>query len=260
SPVSAVVTRGSIRAFVERHRLVAFFTLAYLFSWYPWLIALARGTKTGPNPLGPFVAAMVVLGLAEGWPGVRALFSRMVRGRIGLCWYAVVFALPFVLCAIAFGLTNAFGFHSALPAATAWRELPDRFIFIFLFIALGEEPGWRGFALPELLKRYSPLVGSCILATLWSIWHLPLFGFEFAWTLVPAFVVSVFGGTLVQTWLFSHTRGSVLAQMLLHATVNTVTGGLMFPLFGGNALFVLWSIYAALWLITGAILICRTTR
>ena len=247
--------RGGIRGFIGRHRLTVFFTLAYLFSWYPWLIALARGKTTGPNPLGPFIAAIVVLGLSDGWRGIRALLARIVRGRIGLRWYAIVFGLPFVLCLIAVCLTNAFGFHSALPASNAWRELPDRFIFIFLFIALGEEPGWRGFALPELQRRFSPFKASLILAFFWGVWHAPLLGNEFAWNIVPAFLVSVVGATLVQTWIFNCTGGSVFAPMLVHATVNTLSGGLMLPLFHGNAVIVLWWSYAIVWLLAGVIAI-----
>ena len=59
----------------------------------------------------------------------------------------------------------------------------------------------------------------------------------------------------MQTWLFNHTRGSVLLQMLFHATVNTVGAGLIFPLFTGTALLVLWWTYAGLWLCTGVMLI-----
>ena len=255
APSSSIATHGSIRGFFARRRLTVFFTLAYLFSWYPWLIALARGKSTGPNPLGPLIAAIVVLAVSDGWRSVRALFARMVRGRIGLGWYGVVFGLPFALCLIAVGLTNAFGFHSALPASSAWRELPDRFIFIFLFIALGEEPGWRGFALPELQRRFSSFVASVILALFWAVWHAPLLGNEFAWNIVPAFLISVIGATFVQTLIFNRTRGSVFAPMLLHATVNTLSGGLMLPLFHGNAVIALWWTYASVWLIAGVIAI-----
>jgi len=255
APASSIATYGSIRGFVARRRLTVFFALAYLFSWYPWLIALARGKSTGPNPLGPFIAAIVVVAVSDGWRGVRALFARIVRARIGLRWYAIVFGLPCALCVIAVGLTHAFGFPGARPPSSAWRELPDRFIFIFLFIALGEEPGWRGFALPELQRRFSPSVASVILAFFWAIWHAPLLGNEFAWNIVPAFLVSVVGATFVQTWIFNRTRGSVFAPMLLHATVNTLSGGLMLPLFHGSAAIALWWTYASVWFIAGIIAI-----
>jgi membrane protease YdiL (CAAX protease family) len=145
----------------------------------------------------------------------------------------------------------AFGNVLALPDAAAWRELPDRFLFIFLFIGLGEEPGWRGFALPRLQKQCTPLIASLILAPIWALWHLPLMGNEFPAAVIPAFLISLLGGTLIQTWLFNRTKGSVFAQMLFHATVNTVGAGLVFPLFKGSTFVSFWYIYAALWLAAG---------
>lgn len=131
---------GRWRQAIARYRLITFFVLAFLFSWYPWIIALFRGRTSGPNPLGPLIAALLVAGIADGWPGVRELLGRIVRGRIGLRWYIVIFGLPVVMCASAIALMAASGRPVQLPSAAAWRELPERFLFIFLFVGLGEEP------------------------------------------------------------------------------------------------------------------------
>jgi membrane protease YdiL (CAAX protease family) len=242
---------GSWRATIARHQLIAFFVLAFLFSWYPWIIAMARGQTSGPNPLGPFIAALVVVGIANGWPGVRELLDRTVRARFGLRWYAVIFGLPVAMCAAAVAIVATFGYPIELPGAAAWRELPERFVFIFLFIGLGEEPGWRGFALPRLQKQHSPLIASLILAPIWALWHLPLMGNEFPPLIIPAFLISLLGGTLIQTWLFNRSKGSVFAQMLFHATVNTVGAGLVFPLMKGSPFVPFWYVYAFLWLAVG---------
>jgi CAAX protease family protein len=236
---------------IARHQLIAFFVLAFVFSWYPWIIAIVRGRTSGPNPLGPLIAALIVTALAEGHAGLRKLLGRLVRARIGLGWYAVIFGLPTMLCAAAVAIMAAFGNGTTLPTAAAWRELPDRFLFIFLFIGLGEEPGWRGFALPRLQKLHTPLIASLILAPVWALWHLPLMGNEFPLPVIPAFLICLFGGTLIQTWLFNRTKGSVFAQMLFHATVNTVGAGLVFPLFKGSTFVVFWYVYAMLWLVVG---------
>jgi membrane protease YdiL (CAAX protease family) len=137
------------------------------------------------------------------------------------------------------------------------REMPDRFLFILLFIGLGEEPG-RGFALPELQRKHSPLMASLILAPVWALWHLPLIGNEFPLPIVIPFLLSLYGGTFALTWVFNGTKGSVLLPMLFHATINTVGAGLMFPLFSGAALVALWWIYGFVWLCIGlgALLFC----
>ena len=244
-------SRAKWREAVARHQLVTFFVLAFVLSWYPWVIALAQGRSSGPNPLGPLLAALIVAGIAEGWPGVRELISRIVRVRFGLKWYAVVFGLPALLLAASVGILAAFGKVSALPGAANWREVPDRFLFILLFIGLGEEPGWRGFALPRLQKQWTPLGASLVLAPIWALWHLPLFGTEFPLPIIPAFLFSLFGATLFQTWLFNRTNGSVFAQMLFHATVNTVGAGLIFPLLKGPGFVLFWYVYSLLWLAVG---------
>jgi membrane protease YdiL (CAAX protease family) len=239
------------RGLVARHGLVFFFVLAFLFSWYPWIIALLRGTVSGPNPLGPLIAALIVTGLAEGRVGMRTLLGRLVRARIGFSSYAIIFGLPILLCAVAIAIMALFGQRIALPTAAALRELPERFIFILLFIGLGEEPGWRGFALPRLQRTHSALIASLILAPIWALWHLPLMGNEFPLAIIPAFLISLLGGTLIQTWLFNRSKGSVFGQMLFHATVNTVGAGLIFPLMKGPAFVPFWYLYASLWLAVG---------
>src|SRR4029077_8041655 len=244
-------------SWICRHRLIAFFCLAYLLSLYPWGIALLRGRISGPNPFGPFVAAIVVAALAGGKSELKTLFARLVRARVGWQYYAFIFGLPIVICLAAVAIVRpAFGLRPVLPAPDKFRELPERFIFIFLFIGLGEEPGWRGFALPQLQKKHSPLVASLILAPLWSLWPLPLMGNEFPWPIVPAFLLSLFGATFLLTWLFNRTNGSVLLPMLFHATVNTVGAGLIFPLFSGAVLLALWYIYGVIWFCAGLAAIC----
>jgi membrane protease YdiL (CAAX protease family) len=249
-----------VKAFLERHKLIAFFALAYLLSWYPWIIALARGRSSGPNPLGPLVAGIIMTALAFGRPGLREFFSRLVRWRVGVKWYAFVLLAPVALCLAAVGITLCFmpGSQVATLSTEKLRELPERFLFILLFIGLGEEPGWRGFALPELQRKHSPLKASLILAPLWAVWHLPLIGNEFQGPIIPAFLISVFGGTLMLTWLFNHTKGSVLLAMLFHATINTAGAGLIFPLFSGPTLVLLWYVQALLWLGFGLIALVRS--
>ena len=249
--VLPAIGAGKFREFVARNDLASFFVLAFLFSWYPWIIALVRGTASGPNPLGPLIAALIVTGLADGRSGMRNLLGRMVRARIGFSSYAIIFGLPILLCAAAMAIMAVFGQPIALPTAAAARELPERFIFILLFIGLGEEPGWRGFALPRLQKNNSPLVASLILAPIWALWHLPLMGNEFPVAIIPAFLISLLGGTLIQTWLFNRSKGSVFGQMLFHATVNTVGAGLVFPLMKGAGFVSFWYVYATLWLVVG---------
>jgi membrane protease YdiL (CAAX protease family) len=108
------------------------------------------------------------------------------------------------------------------------------FYALFLGGPLGEEPGWRGFALPRLQSVHGPLLGTLILGPLWALWHLPLFFTP--WNELTLFnvVVFVLASTclaIMYTWVFNNTKGSVLMAILIHATFNASVTGILAPLF-----------------------------
>jgi membrane protease YdiL (CAAX protease family) len=249
----------SLRSVVRNWQAPVFFALAFALSWYPWVLGVLGVPKaSGINPLGVFVAALIVAGVGGGWASVKALLSRVVRWRVGWGWLAAAIAIPVGILASACVLNFALG--AAMPTSTQWAQWPeilDRFLFAFLFVGIGEEPGWRGFALPALSRNRSPLAASLLLGAIWALWHVPLFGTEFAWSVVPAFLISVFAGSIVLAWLFNGSRQSVLLCMLMHATVNSVGAGYVFRLFNGADVQQLWWIYAAIWMFVAALISWR---
>jgi membrane protease YdiL (CAAX protease family) len=249
-----------MRSWTRDHPLTVFLLLAFPLSWYPWILALLRGTTTGPNPLGPFVAALIVTAMVSGRTGIRDLLGKLVLWRVRPRYYLVALGLPILISVLAAAFTVAAGDGTLKPAPISWSDLVESFLFILLFIGLGEEPGWRGFALPELQRRHSPAVATLILSAVWAVWHLPLIGSEFPMATVPPFLASLLGGAFLQTWLFNRTRGSLLLQMLCHAMVNTIGAGLAFRWFAGSDLLILrWST-AVLWLAAGAASVVLSSR
>jgi membrane protease YdiL (CAAX protease family) len=120
----------------------------------------------------------------------------------------------------------------------AWTDLIAGFLFpSFFLVALGEEPGFRGFALPRLLEGRSALSASLILGVLHAIWHIPVFIFGGDTPLIAVIVIS---GAVINTWLFNNTHGSVLLAMLLHASIDLMVG-IFNPWFtGADAERYLW--------------------
>jgi membrane protease YdiL (CAAX protease family) len=244
----------SVRRLFRDHPVATFLPLAFALSWYPWLIALAQGRSTGPNPLGPFVAALVVLGLGAGWPAVKDLLGRITRARVPARWYAFALGLPLLLVGASVAINTACGAPPPTAAQLAgWRGLPETFVFIFLFIALGEEPGWRGFLLPRLQRRFGPLRASLVLGAIWALWHLPLLGNEFALAHVVPFLLSVFAGSVVLARLYGGSGGSVLLPMLMHATINTISSSYAMNFVDGADKTRLWWIYAAAWAVAAGV-------
>jgi membrane protease YdiL (CAAX protease family) len=216
----------TITGFIQRHSLVTYFVLAYAFTWT--LVAL-NGVSMVFSLLalfGPALAAILVTWAIEGRAGVGTLLRRVVQWREGVVWYAAAVGIPFLVVMAAMAVHSyVTGTPFAIESGT-----PIGLMVILALLVVGEEIGWRGFALPHLQRRYNGLVSSLILGVLWAGWHLAngtIPGMQAYWTGFGAYLFYVVSLTFLFTWVFNHTRGSVLLAWILHAAVN-VSGSLFF--------------------------------
>lgn len=235
---------------IKRYARVFFFLLAYLFTWSNWLPQAlnSRGVTSIQIPgfltllagYGPALAAIIVASLAYGWQGLRELFGRLLRWRVGIQWYLVALFLPVLVSLLAISLNkwtggaspdfSAAGFPFGPADTPLWQKLLILFlIFTLGFDGLGEEIGWRGFALPKLLERYSALFSSLILGALWAIWHFPYAltkGTFLSEVPLHWFLISLLALSVIYTWIFNNTNGSLLLPLLFHAAGN-ITSNLL---------------------------------
>jgi membrane protease YdiL (CAAX protease family) len=231
--------------------LATFLILGFVLSWYPWALhALGRPGNGGPNPLGLLLAALIAGFVDSGWRGSKTILRSIVRVRAPLGVWAFALLLPFATLAVALAIGVLAGIAITLKPVP-WSDLVDKFIIMFLFVGLGEEPSWRGFLEPLLQRVETPLRATLFVAAVWAVWHLPLMGTEFAWPLVPAFLVSLAGAAFTQSYLYNASRGSSLLPMLAHAVINTVGAGYVFTLIAPASLGLFWAIYALIWLGAG---------
>jgi CAAX protease family protein len=231
--------RGGLLA---RYPLIFYFVIAYGFSWVVWVpLALSKdgaGLLSFRSPIGasasvvvasfvgPFLSAFIMTGITEGREGIDRLLRRCVLWRVGLGWYLfALIGIPLILALGVIALPGAMASFTGLASLAPPRPWLSLIIYVFFHGPLGEEPGWRGFALPRLQRLYGPLVGSLILGTLWPLWHLPYFWVP-AWNFPPTllnvglFVISSIPLTIVMTWVFNNTKGSVLMAILVHLTFD----------------------------------------
>jgi uncharacterized protein len=158
-----------------------------------------------------------------------------VLWRVGFRWYVFAFVgIPVIAVLSVVVIPGVLGSFQGLGALAPLSVLGVFVYVLFLGGALGEEPGWRGFALPRLQSLHGPLVGSLILGPLWALWHLPLF--LTPWNELTAFNVVVFVlattcFAIMYTWVFNNTKGSVLMAILIHASFNASVTGILAPLF-----------------------------
>lgn len=213
---------------LARHPVAAFFVLTLALSWALW-IPMALDLVSVPavpfivvGGFGPMAAAAIVTVLT-GW-SLRAWLAPVLRWRVRPRWYLVALGYPVASRAVETagyvlsGGTLSFSRYP-LRVATYLVNLP----FVALLGGGQEEFGWRGFALPRLQARYSGLVASLAIGVVWAAWHLPLFwvpGSSQAGLPLAPFLASVPAISVVFTWLYNRTGGSLLLAVLLHASVN----------------------------------------
>jgi membrane protease YdiL (CAAX protease family) len=214
------MTMNQITAIIKRYPLATFFVLAYAFAWSLVLLTRVSMVFGFLALFGPAAAALIVTACTDGRAGVGSLFRSLAIWRVELRWYVVALGLPAVLSLAAAGLSLVFG----APAAIHFSELSPLTAMLFILV-IGEELGWRAYALPRLQARYGGLGASLILGMLWAAWHLPnqfIPGLEFYGYGFGAFALYVVPMTVLFTWLANQTRGSVLLSWLFHGAINTL--------------------------------------
>ena len=245
--------------------LIVYFILAYLITWafeVP-LAAVAQGWISAPVPFwihylggfGPMLAALIVTALSEGGAGIRRLFSGVAKWRVGWMWVLIAVFLPIGLFAIA-GLIQRLT-SGAWPDLALLGEveylpylgIPLALLLWFLTWGLGEEIGWRGFALPRLQHGRGALSATVILGVIHAFWHLPAFFYKDTYRSMglvaglPVLVLSVVAAAITFTWIFNSTRGSILMVALYHALFDWLSvskaGGAMAPAVMSSVVWVL---------------------
>ncbi len=220
---------SALRSTATKYPLICFVVAAYALSW--WSIPFAAG---GIIPQGPFLAALLVLGLTRGRAGIRELFRRMTSWQGGWIWLLIAPGLVLLYLLPAFGLNLALG--GTVSDTEHIGSLGPTILMLILLGGWWEEPGWTGFALPLLQDRRSGrpfglLQASLIVGLIRAGWHLPLvISGAIPW--FDALLFSIAFQFLI-TWLFNRTGGSVLIPMLFHLTSNVVGGAIVVPLFSG---------------------------
>jgi uncharacterized protein len=168
--------------------------------------------------LVPSTMAVLCAALAGGWKGASELLKKLLQWRIGFKWYLVTIFMSVGIILASGVLAFLLGWSSrvqiSIPPSS---DLIATFILILL-VAVLEELGWRGYALPGLLSYRPPLTSALIIGGLWGLLHIGI-GLADGRPWLPTFL-SPFGMSITLTWLYLHTRGSLAMAILFHFVVD----------------------------------------
>ncbi|MCW3133254.1 MAG: CPBP family intramembrane metalloprotease, partial [Methanophagales archaeon] len=177
-------------------------------------------------PFGPTVAAFLLTFINERRNGIKKLLKRGLDFRFRKIWLIPIFLLmPSI---VGFSLLLAVLSSEPVPEIAVlsqpWVIIPTFFYILFLGGPLQEEFGWRGYALDRLQINYNALISSVILESIWGLWHLPLFFMprrEMYYDVpIWGFILGTIFFSIIFTWIYNNTSGSILAVLLLHTTGN----------------------------------------
>ncbi len=221
--------------------IAAFLVLTFAWSWGFWgsrillELGLIEGAPVLPNlgAFGPTVAAFILVAYASGLGGVRRLLGRAIQLDYSNRWLLVALLLPPAIVGGALVVAVATGTTPTFP----WAGQPIVLLIAFVWILLlggpiQEEFGWRGYLLDPLQERLTPLGGGVAVGLIWAVWHLPLFYIPSATIYYQnpflGFVVSITLLSVLMTWVYNSTNGSLLPVLLMHTSWNWAQG--MFPI------------------------------
>ncbi len=177
---------------------------------------------------GPIVGA-ILASLVDPNERLQDTLRGLVKFKVSVRWYMISVSVPI----IAYGLsalltfllapTPDFAFNSPINALAIFVTLP--------FVLLGEEVGWRGFALQNLQKHTKPLRASILIGLMWTVWHIPaffVFGiFETFQEFILAFAglgILCISLSIILSWVVNSSGGSVFMAVLNHSAIAAVSG------------------------------------
>lgn len=221
-----------MKKFLKQNQFTIFVLLTFVLSWFPWYAGIAPEVIN----IGPSLAAVIVVIIIGRKSGLFDLLRPFLCWRVRLgYWGIAIFGIAVLYMA---GLGTYIILGGEPPPFIMIREelnlIPLYLILVVLSPSqgpVGEEFGWRGYALQTLQNKYGPLIASLVIGIIWGIWHVPTFfsptgvlpamvsaiGFIF---IVP-YTLGTIANSIFMTWLYNKTNASALiAGVVWHAAIN----------------------------------------
>lgn len=217
------------------------------------------------------MATIILSILAKGREGVKKLFRPIKYWRVGIHWYIFILFFPIGKRLVAYVIDTLLGqsYKLGLSPILSFFNLPEQAIMIPIAVAstfpntLGEEVGWRGFALPKLQVKYTAFVSSIIIGLFWGFWHIPIWiaqGYiDLSLLHLIIEILSMIPLAIIFTWVYNSTKGSLLLVWLFHASI-TITNYFVPLLPTPTEKLLSWAVSIIIVIVTGLTHLPRKKR
>ena len=204
---------------IKQHALALFCGLTIALTFAATLLPLPGELAAVVMVFIPALLAFSLTAVSEGRDGVRSLLGKLAHWRISLKWVAKALVLALVIRLTMSLIALGLGMISTIQLRPGGLAQYIILAIVFLVFAIPEELGWRGYALPKLLQRYSPLTAGLIVGVLWGSLHLALLlpGMMNEGASPLATLLGLVGGSVLFTWLYVNSDGSIVLTTLFHA-------------------------------------------
>jgi membrane protease YdiL (CAAX protease family) len=182
------------------------------------------------------IMGILMAAITEGGRGVADLLKKLLQWRVNLKWYAAALGLPAAIMLASGGLAVLLGWMPAVQISAPERPVLIVNTILIALVAVLEELGWRGYALPRLLNYRSPLASATLIGVAWGILHLGI-GLLDGRPWLPTILVPL-AASVPLTWLFVHTRGSLTMAVLYHFALDYSPQFVLFELTIEQAVWV----------------------
>ncbi|RLM84208.1 CPBP family intramembrane metalloprotease [Halobellus sp. Atlit-38R] len=229
----ASVMRGSTSTSeVSIRRRASVFTVVTLaFSWALWTPLVVGAISMNSDlavllilfgGFGPAVGAALSVSMYGG--SIRAWLTDLLSVPRSVVWFVVALLIPPTVLTLTAVLHVRIGEATfGLDPRIALAGYPLSLVSISLLGGGQEEFGWRGYLLPVLRSRWGMLTSSLGVGLLWAGWHIPLFlipGTDQSHLPAVSYVLLVLAMSVILTWIFEGSGGSLPLAMLFHGGLN----------------------------------------
>ena len=186
----------------------------------------------------PVIMAILLTALAEGRQSLSTLLKKLFQWRIGFKWYAITLCLSVGIILASSILAYLLRWTPTLQFSIPVASMLIVNGVVSMLAGVLEEFGWRGYALPRLLKYRGPLSAALLIGIAHGILHIGI-SLNDSRPWVPSFL-SPLASSVILTWLFVHTRGNLTMAILYHFVLDFTPQFFLLPLGLTNAQLI-WS-------------------